>query len=297
MPADLAAAAQLLADSEDFVVLRRLTRVDEYHPPDDEPKRIALFVDVETTGLDPQTDRIIQYSGVPFEYAPATGRICRILPPIESYEDPERPIPPFIVAKTGITNQMVTGKRLDDDAIVASLSDVALVIAHNASFDRRFLERRIPAYAEKCWACSQTEVPWPANGYDSVKLEYLLYKHTRTFYAAHRADEDCYAAIHLLATPLPDGRYPLQQLLESARQTSVRIWASNAPFAAKELLRARRYRWAGDESGLKRAWWKDVRESDQQAEVAWLRSEVYGRDDAVPTICTIDARNRFSARL
>jgi DNA polymerase-3 subunit epsilon len=62
-------------------------------------------------------------------------------------------------------------------------------------------------------------------------------------------------------------------------------------------MRARRYRWAGEESGLKRAWWKDVRESDQQAEVAWLRSEVYGRDDAVPTICTIDARNRFSARL
>ena len=46
MPADLAAAAQLLSHSEDFVVLRRLTRVDEYHPPDDEPKRIALFVDV-----------------------------------------------------------------------------------------------------------------------------------------------------------------------------------------------------------------------------------------------------------
>jgi DNA polymerase III subunit epsilon len=297
MPADLAAAVQLLSQSEDFVILRRLTRVDEYHPPDDEPKRIALFVDVETTGLHPQSDRIIQYSGVPFEYSPATGRICRILPAVEYFEDPGRPIPPVIVAKTGINNQMVAGKRLDDEAIVASLSDVALVIAHNAVFDRRFLERRIPAFAEKCWACSQTEVPWPSNGYDSVKLEYLVYKHTRTFYSAHRADEDCYAAIHLLATPLPDGRYPLHQLLESARRTSVRIWASNSPFATKDALRTRGYRWAGDETGPKRAWWKDLREADVEAELSWLRTEVYGSDEARPTVCTVDARNRFSERL
>jgi DNA polymerase-3 subunit epsilon len=44
---------------------------------------------------------------------------------------------------------MVAGQRIDDRAVIDLLSRVVLVIAHNADFDRRFLEKRLPAFTSK----------------------------------------------------------------------------------------------------------------------------------------------------
>jgi hypothetical protein len=43
-----------------------------------------------------------------------------------------------------MTDEMVAGHRIDDRAVSDLLSRVVLVIAHNADFDRRFLERAFP---------------------------------------------------------------------------------------------------------------------------------------------------------
>jgi DNA polymerase-3 subunit epsilon len=37
--------------------------------------RTALFVDVETTGLDATADAVIEFAAVPFTYSPETGRV------------------------------------------------------------------------------------------------------------------------------------------------------------------------------------------------------------------------------
>ncbi|MBK6454852.1 MAG: hypothetical protein IPF87_02025 [Gemmatimonadetes bacterium] len=293
MPADRArseSAAAVLAEDPDFLVLRRLPRVDRYAGPDGETIKRAFFVDVETTGLEASSDAIIQFCGVPFDYAPASGRVYGIHPAITCYEDPGRPIPPFVVEKTGITDAMVAGQRLDEAAIGAALGSAVLVIAHNAAFDRGFLDRRLPAFAEKHWACSQVDVPWASHGYDSAKLEFLLYKHARTFYEAHRADEDCYAGIHLLATPLADGDLPMRLLLASARRTMWRVAATAAPFESKDLLKGRSYRWNAQKS----VWWRDVADGEKEEELRWLRETVYRRADATPLVEKIDPKRRFA---
>src|SRR5690606_37259393 len=140
---------------------------------------------------------------------------------------------------------MVQGQRIDDDRVEEVLAGASLVIAHNASFDRRFLERRLASFADKPWACSIADVHWDQYGLGSAKLEYLVIKRCAEFFAGHRADEDCFAAIHLLAPPLPSGTLPMRLLLESSRRPTVRIWALGAPFEAKDALKARRYRWSG----------------------------------------------------
>lgn len=284
------AAAAALAGHPDFIVLRRLPRVDHYATGGEEPLRRALFVDVETTGLEPRTDAIIQFCGVPFDYAPSSGRIHRLYPAITCYEDPGRPIPPFVVEKTGITDAMVAGQHLDEGAIGAALGEAVLVIAHNAAFDRAFLDKRLPAFADKHWACSQVDVPWATHGYDSAKLEFLLYKHARTFYEAHRADEDVYAGIHLLATPLADGVPPMRLLLESARRPMWRVTATAAPFDAKDLLKGRSYKWNPQKS----AWWRDISDAEREDELQWLRDSVYKRADAAPPMEKIDPKRRFA---
>jgi DNA polymerase III subunit epsilon len=286
------AAARLLEGEAEFVVLRRLPRVTRYAAPTDAPLKLGFFVDVETTGLEPRSDAIIQFCGVPFEFEAASGRIHALRPAITAYEDPGRPIPPFVVEKTGITDAMVAGQRLDEATILAALQEAVLVVAHNAAFDRAFLERRLPAFADRHWACSQVDVPWASYGLDSTKLEFLLYKHARTFYEAHRADEDVYAGLHLLATPFPNGELPMQRLLESARRPVFRITATGAPFEQKDALKGRGYRW---DASL-RAWWREVAEPAREEEELWLRSEVYAGGHGAPEVTRIDLKRRFAER-
>jgi DNA polymerase-3 subunit epsilon len=141
--------ARSLVESGDYRVTSRLEPRAEYHPPDNSPKFVAAVVDVETTGTNPDQDRIIELGVCLFEYDRQNGRIYKVLGSWEWFEDPGLPIPIEITKTTGITDEMVAGHRIDDRAVNDLLSGVVLVIAHNADFDRRFLEKRLPAFTTK----------------------------------------------------------------------------------------------------------------------------------------------------
>src|SRR5215813_12034973 len=140
--------ARLLAESGDYRVTSRLGPLTEYHPPDNNPKLVAAVVDVETTGTNPDRDKIIELGICPFEYDRQSGRIYKILGFWEWFEDPGFLIPAEIVKITGITDEMVAGKRIDDHAVDDLLGRAVLVIAHNADFDRRFMEKRLPTHCD-----------------------------------------------------------------------------------------------------------------------------------------------------
>lgn len=264
-----------LEDSEDYRVLRRFVPPTRYHEGDGSPTASALVVDVETTGFDPARERIIEFCGVPFAFEKESGRILEVGQAVSFLEDPGRPIPPDIVQLTGITDEMVAGKAIDETAVAALAADAGLVIAHNAAFDRPFVDRRLSAFRDKAWACSQREVPWKALGVSSGALEFLLMKRCGVFFDGHRADADCQAVIRLLQEPLDDGTLPLRLLLESARTPSFRVWALGAPFDKKDILKQRRYRWSPGEGGQPKAWHKEMSAQDYEAEQEWLRREVY----------------------
>ena len=114
----------------------------------------------------------------------------------------KNPIPAEITELTGITDEMVLGHRINPDAVAAFASDAVIVIAHNASFDRKFAERYWPLFEQKPWACSATEVEWRKHGFDGSRLGYLL-AGVGLFHQAHRAIDDCRALIEILASDLP----------------------------------------------------------------------------------------------
>ncbi|MDE3054156.1 MAG: 3'-5' exonuclease, partial [Gemmatimonadota bacterium] len=256
---DLAAIAARLDASPDYHVLRRFDPPRRYAGPAaaGESVRTALSLDVETTGMNPRADAVIQLSIVPFTYAPESGRIFEAGDARTWFEDPGRPIPPEIVALTGISDADVAGQRIDDAAVAEALASASLVIAHNADFDRPFTERRLPAFRDKPWACSIRDVRWRQAGFSSSSLEYLLMKRCACFYGAHRADQDARAVVHLLATPFDDGALPMRHLLDSARRGTVRVWAEGSPIETKDLLKARRYRWNPGGDGRPKAWYLD----------------------------------------
>jgi DNA polymerase-3 subunit epsilon len=231
--------ARSLVESGDYRVTSRLEPQAEYHPPDSSPKLVAAVVDVETTGTNPYCDKIIELAICLFEYDRQTGRIYRVLGSWEWLEDPGFSIPPEITKITGITDEMVAGHRIEDQAVDVLLSRTVLVIAHNADFDRRFLEKRIPGFAARHWACSRFDIDWKAEGIRSSALEFVAYS-LGFFHDGHRAASDCRATLHALAQPLPGtGRLALQALLEQARLPTWRLWARDAVIEKKDVLKAR----------------------------------------------------------
>lgn len=252
----------------------------------------AAILDTETTGTNPLTDKIIELGIVIVEYCPESGQVYRVLETFNELEYPGMPIPPESTLIHHITDDMVHGKKINDEAVDALMADVSLVIAHNAFFDRGFVESRLPLFKKKSWACSYAQVPWKAEGMGSSGLEFLAYRFG-FHYAGHRASIDCHALLEVLQSELPvSGVKVMKMLLEKARLPETKVWAINAPFDNKDKLKERGYRWDAE----RKIWNSAISQTDLQLEVDWLKTEIYGNRPFKLELEKIDALNRFSSR-
>ena len=85
----------------------------------------------------------------------------------------------------------------------------------------------------------------------------------------------------------------LKVLLDSARETSYRLWATNSPFESKDALRKRGYWW----DAPARCWSRELWSRDEvQAEIAWLKQTVFGGRGVALDLDEFDARTRYSTR-
>ena len=249
-------------------------------------ERVAAVIDTETTGLDPEREAMIEIAVQRFIFDRA-GRITDVERPRAWMEDPKRPLPDLVATLTGITEQDLANRAFDDQAIIATIRGADILIAHNAAFDRPFIDRRFPELAGSAWACSLSQLDWQALGYEGRALGYLLMQSGR-FFDGHRASNDTTALTTLLATPADDGRTILSHLLDECERNSVRVDAIGAPFEAKGVLKDRGYRWDVN----RRVWWREVRDGALDSERGWLARDVYlGRGE--PRLAEITPRTRF----
>jgi DNA polymerase-3 subunit epsilon len=252
-----------------------------------------LVLDTETTGLDAAKESIIELAMLRVRVDLATGLPISPVEVYDELEDPGKPIPKEVVALTGIQDADVAGKKLDEQRIAQMLEGVDLVIAHNAGFDRPFVERRLPQFAQLPWSCSFADINWKAQGRSSAKLESLA-QAVGWFYDAHRAEMDCHALLAVLAAKLPQSEGTgLTQLVRAASLPGFRVQATNAPFDAKDKLKARGYRWNADQ----RVW--HTRLDDEvalQEELAWLKENAYNNRSAVVQVEQVDALAKYSIR-
>lgn len=326
------AMAHALDAHPDYRVLRRLVPTMDFGGPSDPspPARLRtlLVLDTETTGLDATRDKVIELALLRVTVDADTGRPVGAVQVYDGLEDPGMPVPPAITDITGITTDMVRGQRLDEARVAELMQGVDLVVAHNAGFDRPFVEGRLPAFARLAWACSWADVDWKALGQGSAKLESLALA-CGWFYDAHRAETDCHALLAVLTQPVArfavgghatatppvptasgdEGLHAqqpqvgsqtpspsptlLNTLLDAAGQTHHKLQATGAPFDAKDALKARGYRW----DGTQRVWGTVLRsEAALTAELAWLAEAVYGGRSTRVRVESLDARQRYANR-
>lgn len=89
---------------------------------------------------------------------------------------------------------------------------------------------------------------------------------------------------------------PWSEITEYQPASCDTVWAEGSPFEFKDQLKSRGYRWNGEENGRPRAWYIDVTDEQREAELAFLKKEIYQRDiDLKPS--RITAYERFSERV
>jgi len=284
----------------DYTVLRRLNldRDTRFTQSKVEGSKIGLCLDTETTGLNHTTDKVIELGIVAFEYDPATAKILRITDRYNGFEDPGCPLPREITEITGITDEMVAGQLFDDDRISSLAGTADLVIAHNAAFDRKFVEDRFPNFAKMPWACSVAQIDWSKQRIGSRTLEFLLYKCGGYSIKAHRALDDAEGVLGLLLGEFPGSGEPIfKELLGRSWEITSKICAVGAPFAKKDVLKQRGYRWNDGADNGSKGWWVDVPQQLEQDEISYLAKEIYpGGNTKSVDISRIDAYARFSVR-
>ena len=149
-----------------------------------------IVLDTETTGFDPKTgDRLIEVGCIEIEDLLPTGRTFHRL------VNPDRLIPPDATRVHGITDDKVKDAPKFSE-IVKDLQDFigdAPIIAHNAQFDRNFIDFEFKycgevRYLEDRWIdtlqLAQKRFPGMANSLDALCKRFKVSLVERTLHGA-----------------------------------------------------------------------------------------------------------------
>ena len=149
-----------------------------------------IVLDTETTGFDPKTgDRLIEVGCIEIEDLLPTGRMYHTL------VYPERLIPPDAIRVHGITDEKVKGAPRFHEVVGELMEFIgdAPVIAHNAAFDRSFIDHECglcghPRLEETRWIdtlkLAQSRFPGMANSLDALCKRFKISLVERTLHGA-----------------------------------------------------------------------------------------------------------------
>ncbi|MCP4357403.1 MAG: DNA polymerase III subunit epsilon [Chloroflexi bacterium] len=171
-----------------------------------------VTIDVETTGLDANNDRIIEVAAVTF-------RDNEILDEFSSLVNPHRDLPPYITQLTGITQEMVDGApgMFGLRSKLRSIIGDHVLVGHNVSFDAGFLKAERLAHGNhRVDTVTLATILFPDAGRFGLEaLAYFLNLPTPDGGQTHRALDDAVLTIELfLALKEQALKIPLAQLDE-----------------------------------------------------------------------------------
>lgn len=262
--------AKQLEQHERYRVLRAVPHAQFNMPPGAPPDGTCIaLVDVETSGLDIDQHEVVELA-ILLVWVDLEGEVIAHHKPVSWLHEPAAPLEPIITRITGLTDEDLRGKCIDDGLAVALLDRADLLVAHNASFDRAWIEQRYPSVVDKPWACSVSEINWLRLGFEGRSQQHLLWQHG-WFSSAHRAADDTWSLLHLLRQNRTDPatgeeRTHLSRLLQASARSTEMVEAIGAPFSGKDRLKARGYKW----NSKGRFWHRELDPSDLVAEREWF---------------------------
>ena len=229
------------------------------------------FIDLETTGTHKKNDEIIEIAMKVIKIDKNTGQELQAIAEYESFQDPGFPIPKEASIVNNITDEMVVDHQIDWKKVIELLNISQLCVAHNASFDRAFLDRKLDESKNKIWACSINDINWIERGFTNFKQELLAHWHG-FYYTSHRAMYDVDAMIHLVVHPSYEDNKPINELIQNARVPQFRMLVKfNYKKELVNLIKSKRYGFNGDT----KEWSRIIPEDQLEKEKQWLSENIY----------------------
>lgn len=226
--------------------------------------RPLLIIDTETTGLDPEKDRIIEVGAVLFDPEAGVPVACgsRLIqhpnaPKADNPAEAINRIPESVLSGPWpdydpATLLYVMDELCDGTGIVGK-SDAGLpyLVAHNAAFDSSFLD----VDEDRTWICTKHDVEWDRVPGGTGSLVQIALAYDVGVVRAHRAIEDCLtlAAILSRVHALENG---LERWIERALEPRVEVVVA-VSYDNRQLAKDRGFTWNAET----KTWSKRVRES------------------------------------
>lgn len=222
---------------KDDKIIKYLPTIQNYNP-DLIGTNEAVIVDVEATGPDIEKDSIIKLTMLPFTFTD-DFKVCEVKSSIDMLNDPGVPITEEITKFTGITNEMVSGKKLDSNLIKETLKG-KYIIAHNVYFDRNILEKHVDIDDEK-WLCSLYDVDYRKRFISSKALDYIAFR-LGFWFDSHDSTEDCRALLHILA--ITDF---LEEMFSKLYTETYTVILRETKFEENHILKEMKFKWSPEE--------------------------------------------------
>lgn len=151
-----------------------------------------IIFDIETTGLSPETEEIIELSAIRVSGGSVVSEFSSLV-------NPGMMIPDLAADITGITDDMVKGAPEISQVIkefVAYIGDCPLVGHNIRRFDLKFIQRDVQRCLGKTLTNKTIDTLTVAKrlfpDMSSRSLESLAYHYNLSYKGAHRALADCY---------------------------------------------------------------------------------------------------------
>lgn len=154
-----------------------------------------VVFDLETTGFDPKTARIIEIGALKYKNNELVEELSILV-------NPECEIPDVITMITGIDDELVKNAITIEEALpqfIQFIEDLPLVV-HNSNFDLSFIEENINRLELPMITNKNIDTVYLARKYIkgvfNHKLE-TLKNYFRLTYSSHRSIEDCLTTNHV----------------------------------------------------------------------------------------------------
>jgi len=219
---------------------------------------LVIGIDLETTGLLPNEDRITEIGAVLYDWQSGTP-----LKLMSTLVNPERPIPEEVVRLTGITDELVDLYGKSEKTAFAELHDLMSYADYAAAFNGSQFD--YPFYLAACkrldvepsgiyWVDLSSDVKWPPE-IKTRNLQHLAADRGFVSPYRHRAIFDVLTMFKAAAG------FDFDDILARAQEPTLFVQAI-VSFEEKELAKERGYHW----HGASKRWWRSWKQSDYEAD-------------------------------